>query len=78
MDRSKCSVYIQSELFVPSSLNKLNAYDENAILFVDWNDLFNDTNLGNQKDFVNRNRPYALEWKKKTDHNGVVSLVAKL
>lgn len=41
----KCSVYIQSELFVPSSSYNitLNAYDENGdFIPVDWNNLFND------------------------------------
>ena len=41
----KCAVYIQSELFVPSSAYNiaLNAYDENGdFIPVDWNDLFND------------------------------------
>ena len=41
----KCAVYIQSELFVPSSAYNiaLNAYDENGdFIPVDWDDLFND------------------------------------
>ncbi len=40
-----CAVYIQSELFVPSSTYNiaLNAYDENGdFIPVDWDDLFND------------------------------------
>ncbi len=64
-----CAVYIQSELFVPSSTYNiaLNAYDENGdFIPVDWDDLFNDSAYqtweSERMDAYNAESANAPEW----------------